>query len=504
MSDELLTRLPEYLGGHVLLSVAAMVVGLLVSLPLGVLASRRPRLAEVLLGGAGILQTVPSLALLVIMVPLLGVIGFAPAFVALSVYSILPILANTVIGIRGIDPVLIEAAQGLGMTNRQMLWRVQLPLALPVIVAGIRTATVMTVGTATLATPVGGLSLGNYIFSGLESNDMRSTVFGCVCTALLAVVMDQLVRLLEVAARRRSRRLALIGASALLLVLAAALYRPVTHWFEPPAPVIASANFTEQSILSEVMREKLQAAGYRVDQRYSVGYMVEYLGLKHSQIDCSINYTGDIWSTLMKRRDIADRQTTYEQVRRFLKEQYGVTCLGKVGFENAYALAMRRTHADRLKIHNISDLAKHASGFSIAADMAFFERHEWGNVRERYGLKFKEHRPMDSSLMYAAAAEGAVDVICAYTTDGRIIEKDLVILDDPLQAFPPYDAILLLSAKAAADPRLVEALRPLVQSIDVEQMRRANLRVDVEGRSPREVARELMERTAGKREEQRR
>src|SRR5262249_37329224 len=165
---ELFQQLPGFLGGHLLLSLAALVVGLGLSLPLGIITSRKPKLAEFTLGLAGVIQTVPSLALLAFMVLLLGgLIGFTPAFIALTMYSILPILANTIIGIRGVDPALIEAARGLGMSERQMLFRVQLPLAAPVIIAGIRTATVLVVGTATLVSPVGGKSLGNYIFQGL-------------------------------------------------------------------------------------------------------------------------------------------------------------------------------------------------------------------------------------------------------------------------------------------------------------------------------------------------
>ncbi|HZY86119.1 MAG TPA: ABC transporter permease, partial [Gemmataceae bacterium] len=210
---ELCKDLPGYLGGHLSLSASALAVGLAVSLPLGVLASRRPKLSELALGMAGVVQTVPSLALLALMVPLLGgMIGFAPAFLALVLYSVLPILANTVIGLRGVDPVLTEAARGLGMSDRQMLLRVQLPLAAPVLIAGVRTATVLVVGTATLATPVGEATLGNYIFQGLETRDHLSTVFGCVAAAVLAVVLDQLIRLLEAAARRRSRALACVGA----------------------------------------------------------------------------------------------------------------------------------------------------------------------------------------------------------------------------------------------------------------------------------------------------
>jgi osmoprotectant transport system permease protein len=263
--------------------------------------------------------------------------------------------------------------------------------------------------------------------------------------------------------------------------------------------VVASANFTEQIVLSEVMTEKLQAAGYHVDQRPNVGYMVLFLGLKHNQIDCCVNYTGDVWATVMKRKDVADRQTTFAETTRFLREQYGVECLGPLGFENAYALAMSRAHANRLGIRSIADLARHAPELTIAGDTAFFHREEWPNVRDGYGLAFKEVRPMDASLMYAAVARNAVDVACAYTTDGRIMEKDLVILSDPRQAFPPYDAILLLSSKAAADRKLTAALRPLVNTIDADRMRRANLRVDSDKWSPREASQELLESIAGKR-----
>src|SRR5579871_2625091 len=248
---ELLDKLPDYLGGHLLLSLAALAVGLAFSLPVGIGASRRPRLAELTLGTAGVIQTVPSLALLALMVLLLGgLIGFLPAFIALTLYSILPILANTIIAIRGVDPALTEAARGLGMSDRQMLFRVQLPLAAPVIIAGIRTATVLVVGTATLVTPVGGTSLGNYIFGGLESLNHLASVFGCVVAAVLAVYLDQVIRLLEVAARRRSRALAWVGALGLLLVLSGGLYRPVARLLSPEEnrSVIASGPFTEQHI----------------------------------------------------------------------------------------------------------------------------------------------------------------------------------------------------------------------------------------------------------------
>lgn len=513
MSEQLaecFVKLPDNLGGHMLLTLAGMAVGLAISLPLGILTSRRPRLAEAAVGAAGVIQTVPSLALLFLMVPLVAwatnekaAIGFLPAFLALTLYSVLPILANTVVGIRGVDPTLTEAARGLGMSDRQMLRRVQLPLAAPVIISGIRTATVLVVGTATLVTPVGGVSLGNYIFEGLETLNYVAIVFGCVLAAGLAIILDQLIRLIEMAARRRSRALAVVGAAGLLLVLAGGLYGPVAKLFAPPDPpalVVASAKFTEQHILSEVLKENLEAAGFSVDQRPGMAEGIQFLALRRGNIDCCVNYTGNIWAVLMKRTDSATREEVYEETSRFLQEEYGgVVCLGKLGFEDAYAFAMRRDKAQELlgpdeQHWTLVELAKVAPELTLATDLQFLARLEWPKVRDEYGLRFAGVKPMDQTLMYSAVEAGAVDVICAYTSDGRIDAFGLVPLEDTRNAFPPYDAVLLVSRQAADRPGFVEALQPLLDTINVEAMREANRRVDVEHWSPRAAARGLLAR----------
>ena len=493
---EILSELPAYLGGHMLLSLAALAVGLATSIPLGIAAVRRPRLGEMMLSIAGVVQTVPSLAFLALMVPLLGGrIGFLPAFLALTLYSILPILSGTIVGIRGVDPAMTEAALGLGMSARQMLFRVQLPLATPVIVAGIRTSTVLVVGTATLATPVGCTTLGNYIFQGLEMNDQSVIVVGCVLAALLAVAMDQLIRLLELASRHHNRARAWFAAAGLALLTIGGMSRPIGRLVDPPhnPVVVGSGPFTEQHILSEVIKGMLPAADFTVDQRKGMGESIQFLSLRDGSIDCCVNYTGNVWSTLMKRRDVADQATTLDETSRFLRERYGVVCLGALGFQNAYALAMRRETAEQYGIRTVADLAAHAPGWAIAGDLQFFGRREWAEVREKYGLEFRQTRPMDPTLMYEAVSQGSVDVVSAYTSDGRITAFDLVILEDPKRAFPPYDAVLLVSQKAAARPDLIEALRPLVGAIPVEEMRKANRRVDVEHQTVRRAAEELLE-----------
>jgi osmoprotectant transport system permease protein len=475
-----------------LLSATALLAGLAVSLPLGIFASRKPKLAEIALAIAGVIQTVPTLALLVLMVPLLhGAIGFAPAFAALTLYSVLPILVNVILGIRGVDPTLTEAARGLGMSDRQILLRVQLPLATPVIVGGVRTATVLVVGTATLATPVGGKSLGNYIFSGLEMNNMVATVFGCVLAALLAVTLDQFVRLLETAARRRVARPAWLAAAGLLVVLGCGLFGPARQLLSPRRPVVAFTGFTEQYILSEVLRDRLESAGYAADLR-RMGSTIQFLALRRDKIDCCVSYTGDVWITLMDQKRPAERREIMQKTCAFLREKYGAVCVGPLGFENAYCFAMRRSRAEELGIATMTDLAKCAAKLSISGDLQFFERPDWSHVRDRYGLKFRDVRPMDSSLMYDFVALGEVDVICAYSTDGRIQTHDLIRLTDDLKAFPPYDAILVVSAEAATRPGFVEALQPLAGTIDDVTMRRANLRVDRDREVPRRAASELI------------
>lgn len=485
--DELLKQLPNYLGGHILLSLAALAVGLVVSVPLGIAVSRRPRLAELTLTVAGIVQTVPSLALLALMVLVLGMIGFEPAFVALSLYSILPILASTVTGIRGVDPTLIEAARGLGLNDRQVLYRVQLPLAAPVVISGIRTATVLVVGTATLVSPVGGRSLGNYIFQGLESLNHASVLFGCVLVAALAILLDQLVHLFEIAAQRRERRLVWAGALGLVLLLAVGIYPLIGryvfgrgNWVH-----VGSGSFTEQHILSEVIGQQLEPAGFRADKRKSMSEGIQFMALRENEIDCMVNYTGNIWTLLMKRTEFPDRDAVREEVTRYLREEYGgVVCLGSLGFENAYAFAMRGDKADELGIRTIEDLSRHAHKLKLATDLQFTVRPEWDKVRKAYGLEFKDIRPMEPSLMYDALkakggnGDGDVDVIVAYTTDGRINAYKLKRLEDPKHAFPPYDAVLLLSPKAATRPGFTNALQPLLDDIKEDTIRQANQDVD--------------------------
>ncbi len=512
---EAFARLPDYLGGHVMVSMTALALGLLISLPLALLAMRRQAFRQVLLGIASVVQTIPGLALLALFYPLLlaiatltdevfgftfSALGFLPSVLALALYSMLPVLRNTITGLAGIDPAVREAASGVGMTQRQSLFDVELPLALPVIMAGIRTSAVWVIGTATLSTPIGQTSLGNYIFAGLQTQNWVFVLFGCFAAALLALVVDQLLSLMEVgvATRKRSR----IAAGALGLILIGAGAVVPTLQAKVAAYTIGSKTFSEQYILAALLEERLEANGMTADRRDGLGSIVVFNALAANDIDVYVDYSGTIWANQMKRTDVKPREEVLREVTTWLREQHGITMLGELGFENAYALAMPRERADALGIRSIADLARHARTMSIAGDYEFFSRPEWKALQAAYGLDFATERHMQSEFMYQAAAGGDVDVIAAFSSDGRIAQYDLVTLEDPKRALPPYDAIVLIAPHQAQNKELFDALRPLIGAIDVQLMREANLRALAGGNAtaPESVARWLWQQITQEKE----
>jgi osmoprotectant transport system permease protein len=403
-----------------------------------------------------------------------------------------------VTGLQGIDPAIVEASQGVGMTPRQSLTMVELPLALPVIMAGVRTAAVWVIGTATLSTPIGQTSLGNYIFTGLQTQNWVFVLFGCVAAAVLALAVDQLLALTETGLRDRSRWRSALGGAGLALLVAAA-FVPVPGQSRT-AYVAGAKTFTESYVLSSLIAQRLDAAGLPARQREGLGSSVIFEALRANEIDAYVDYSGTLWANQLKRTDIRPRQEVIAELTTALKERFGVTLLGGLGFENAYALVMPRKRAEQLGITSIADLAKHSGSWSIAGDYEFFSRPEWAAVRSAYGLNFREQRQMQPDFMYAAAGSGEVDVIAGYTSDGLIAQYDLIALPDPKQAIPPYDAILLLSPRRAGDAALKAALQPLVGKIDITTMQEANLRAGGSqgAASPDTVARWLWEKVGGK------
>ncbi len=495
--SEQLALLPEYLTAHLQLSLLALLSAAALSLPAGIVATRVRWLEQPVLALAGVIQTIPSLALLAVMVPVLASmqlqsIGFLPAFIGLTLYGVLPILRNTVTGIVGVDPALREAARGVGMTARQQLWRVELPLALPVIIAGLRTATVWTVGIATLSTPVGATSLGNYLFTGLQTRNYAAVLVGCAGSAGLAMLLDGLVRMAEVGLRARRRRLVGVAATltgGLYLFTAVTLAAPLFSDAERPVR-IGAKGITEQYILASLLGQWIEReTGRPTTQMQALGSTVAFDALAAGEIDVYVDYSGTLLALMDRASTGGDRATVLAEVEDFLADDHDITVPATLGFENAYVLAAREPDAERMGLTRISDLIPLGPTLSMGGDFEFFSRPEWVSIRDTYGLTLADQRTMDGTLMYEAIAEEAVDLISAYTTDGRIAAYDLRVLEDDRGAIPPYDAMVLVGPRLVREwPDVLAALARLDGAIDIDAMRGMNLRVDVEGIDPTTVA----------------
>lgn len=502
-----LSFLPDRLGGHVFLAFTSILAGVLISIPLGIFCARRPKWEKVAVTIANIIQTIPGMALLAIMVFALDRTGILPAWIALVLYSILPILRNTIAGMKTVDPGCIEAADGIGLNKWQRLRIVELPLASPTIIAGIRTASAWVVGAATLAYPVGATSLGDYIFAGLQTTNPVALFVGCIFSAGLALLLDMLLGGLERASQQRSKAwafgsiggMALVALSPLLLkaVQPQTTITPTDRMakageFQQEKPyVIGGKPFTEQYILIEHLQDTLNEANRQTDVKAGLGSTVVLQSLQRGEIDCYVDYSGTLWANEMQRSDNVSSAEMMIDIATNLKEGSGVLALGPLGFSNDYVFAMKKEKAEELGIKSLEDLAAHAGELTAACEIEFWSRPEWQNVQSAYGLQFGETKSMDATLMYGALVRGDTDVIVGYRTDGRLATEEIVELTDPRFVLPPYDAVLLVSPRLAKDRAATERLRKLVNTISTQQMRKANGMVDIDQKSVVEAAKSL-------------
>jgi osmoprotectant transport system permease protein len=506
--SEAFARVPALAAQHLLLAMAALGLALLAALPLGLWSARRPRVGRVVLAAASLVQTIPSLALLALFYPVLlwvsamvggGVpaLGFLPALLALALYALLPIIRNLATGLAGLDPAVLEAADGIGMTPAQKLRLVEAPLVLPVVMAGVRTAAVWTIGAATLSTTVGQPSLGDLIFAGLQTQAWTLVLAGCAGAAALALGVDAVLALAEQgAARRRWWQVAV--ALALLAAAIVAAASPMLFDRGGRRVVIGAKNFSEQYILARLIGDRLTKAGYRVTYRDGLGSAVAFAAVADGDVDVYVDYAGTIWGAEMKRTDVISRPAQVRAIADWAKRTHDVTLLGTLGFENAYAFAMRGAEAKRRGIATLDDLAVQSPQLAFGADLEFLERPEWAAVRRAYPLRFASSTPYSPTFMYRALSSGRADVISAFSSDGRIAADGLTVLRDPRGAIPGYDAILLLAPRRGGDARFRGALAGLIGRIPVAAMREANYRVDRdEGKESPEAAARWLARRVG-------
>jgi osmoprotectant transport system permease protein len=489
---------------HLVLVAIATLAATVVGVPLGVLCTRKPALRRPVLALMSVLQTIPSLALFGILIPLLGRygIGRIPAIIALFLYSLLPIVRNTFAGIMGVDHAVRDAGRGLGMTDAQLLTKIEFPLALGVITAGIRTATVISVGTATIAAAIGAGGLGTYIFRGLRMNDNRLVLAGAIPAALIALALDLALGGLEHAlgtgfAKTTAKRRWIAFTAIATVALAGALAVGFAAQTKGDRVVVCSKDFTEQVILGELLAQTIERAGLGVERRFELGGDLCHRALLAGEVDAYVEYSGTALTTILKERPETDPRAVFAAVRAAYPPRFHAAWLAPLGFDNTFAILVRGDVARRLGLHRISEIAPLGASWRAAFGQDFMSRPDgYPGFVKAYGLSFTTPpREMDLALTYRALGAGQVDVIAGNSTDGLIDELDLTQLDDDRHYFPPYEAApVVREATLARHPEIEAALDRLGGRIHGSEMRKLNHAVDGEHRDPKAVVREWLDR----------
>ncbi|MBI5974036.1 ABC transporter permease/substrate-binding protein [Staphylococcus canis] len=486
---ELLTTLVE----HIQLSFIALLIAVVIGVPLGILLTKTRKLSEVVINIAAVLQTIPSLALLGLMIPLFG-IGKVPAVIALVVYALLPILRNTYTGIVGVDPSLVEAAKGIGMKPTRRLSKVELPLAMPVIMAGIRTAMVLIIGTATLAALIGAGGLGSLILLGIDRNNASLILIGAIPAALLAIVFDIVLRILgRISYRKMMITLGVILLAMFLLTIAPLLAN------KGEKITIAGKLGTEPSIVTNMYKILIEdETDNTVDVKDGMGKTTFlFNALKADEIDGYLEFTGTVIGELTKEElKSKDEAKVYDQANKGLAKKFDMEMLEPMAYNNTYTLAVKRQFAEENNLKTIGDLRKVEDQIKPGFTLEFNDREDgYPAVAKAYNLNLQGIKTMEPKLRYQAIESGDINLIDAYSTDAELKQYDMVILKDDQSVFPPYQGAPLFKKQFIKDhPDVVKALNKLEGRITDEEMQEMNYEVAEKGKDPYEVAKAYLEK----------
>lgn len=489
---------------HLALVLAATGVAVAVGVPMGVLAYRRPQLGNPLIGLANIVQTIPSLAMFGFLIPLpvIGGIGAKAALIVLTLYALLPVMRTTVSGLKSVDPAVREAGLAMGMTDRQLLFQVELPLARPAILAGVRVATVVGVGTATIAAAIGAGGLGEYIFRGVASVDSTVILAGAIPAAAMALLADFLLGKTEHwfsperSSQKSSKLVLAVAAGVVVLVLLVG----GLLWSERSAGriVIGSKDFTEQVILGELMAQLIeQNTALKVQRKLNLGdTLVCETAMRSGDLDLYVEYTGTALTAVFKQPVLLDSN----QVNARVAASYAATgreMLSPLGFNNTYVILVRGDEARRLGLKTISDAAKLTPTWQAGFGSAFLDREDgYKGLAQTYGLKFADAPlAMNLSLTYRALAERQVDLISGDATNGLISKLDLFALEDDRRYFPPYHAVPVVRTETLnLHPELRTLIERLAGKVTDQEMRQMNYEADVERKDPSLIVKDFFRR----------
>ena len=518
MTAELAREIIFRSGEHLVLVASSVALALLIALPLGLAIQAHPRWRRLVLGLANAVQTIPSLAIfgLLLTVPLLGGIGSTPAVVALTLYALLPLLRGLLTGLQQVPPGLKQAGQALGLSGGQVLRYVELPLALPSLMAGLRVAAVISVGVATIGAAIGAGGLGVFIFRGIATVNNTLLLAGALPAAAIALAADaclgalenRLVQgtrqplqrsrlwqwLREWIRRRWALAAALIGSALLAVVIS-------WHQLAPPGSagsvVIGAKGFTEQQLLGELLAQEIEEhTSLQVRREFSLGStFLCHEAVRQGRVDGYVEYTGTAWSAILKQPSgpgASDRASLWNRARRLYAERYGLRMFPSLGFENTFAILIRRAQGQQLGLRSISQAVLPARGWRAAFGYEFLNRGDgYPGLASRYGLRFAAPpTAMDLGLTYRALADGRVDLIAGDSTSGLIPALKLQVLLDDRHYFPAYDAVPVFNAASLErHPELVPVLENLAGRISAVTMQQLNAAVDLEHQSPELVVR---------------
>ncbi|HHW94789.1 MAG TPA: ABC transporter permease subunit [Mogibacterium sp.] len=499
-----------FLVEHIQMTAIAVGISMLIGIPLGILISYVRALDKPIIALANLIQAVPSMALLGLVIPLLG-IGKLPAIVMVIIYSLLPIIKNTYTGITNIEPLMVESATAIGMTNWQVLQKVKLPLALPVIMAGVRISSVTAVGTMTMAAYIGAGGLGYPIFAGIRTVNNLQILAGAVPACILALLVDFLMGNVErlvtpislqgdhgdsngdikLKNRRRREKISLAGAAIILIIILIANSGLGVKKSDKQIS-IAGKDFTEQLILCNLYADYIEdKTDITVNRKENLGGSnVAYSAITNGEIDMYIDYTGTIYGSIYNHSGETDMMTVYDMC----KEDYakdGVTLLNQCNCNNTYALAVTPEISEKYNIKTIPDLNRVSHQLVLGSTIEFQNRNDtMVALKDKYNMKFKRMVAIDGSPRFTALVNKETDVTDAWTTDGMLLKFDIIILEDTDQVFPPYYVVPCIRTDALDKyPELENVSNELSPLLTNEVMISLNYQVDVEGKEPADVAR---------------
>ncbi|MGE8036887.1 glycine/betaine ABC transporter permease [Lysinibacillus sp. KCTC 33748] len=477
---------------HIQISFIALFFAVLIAIPLGIYLTNKKKIAESIIGISAVLQTIPSLALLGLLIPLFG-IGKVPAIIALVVYALLPILRNTFTGINEVDPSLKEAAMAMGMNTRKRLVKVELPLAMPVIMAGIRTAMVLIVGTATLAALIGAGGLGDIILLGIDRNNTALIILGAVPAAILALVFDFLLKKLEsLSFKKTISALSMISVVALVMIVF-----PLLNLKEKEEIIIAGKLGAEPEILINMYKMLIEhETDLKVQLKPGLGKTsFVFNALKSGSIDIYPEFTGTAISEFLKEEAINNNQEdVYHQAQEGMMNKFDMVMLSPMKYNNTYALAVSKQMAETYHLQTISDIKPIQEKIKAGFTLEFNDREDgYLGIQKNYGISLSNITTMEPKLRYQAIESGNIDLLDAYSTDSEIRQYHLKVLEDDQQLFPPYQgAPLLRNETLEKYPEIEAALNKLANQITDDEMREMNYRVNVDGQNIEDVAREYL------------